>query len=71
MNGLAALNQVILIRNYRLDKDLYVTCNAMPIIKNDIIIGGVVIFQDTTHLHHEVSKIETLNNKIKLMIDQS
>ena len=51
MNGLKTFDQVIIMHNYLLKRDLYITCNAMPIIKNDIVIGGVVVFMDATHLH--------------------
>ena len=67
MNGLTAINQVIMIHNHILCKDLYITCNAMPIKNN--VIGGVVVFQNTANWQNEISKIENLNAKMKCRLN--
>ena len=69
MKGLTAMNQTILIHNKTTDRDVCITCNAMPIMRNDKIIGGVVVFQDTTYLQRQVLKLEDINTQMNKMIN--
>ncbi|MGI6630583.1 MAG: sigma-54 interaction domain-containing protein [Bacillota bacterium] len=49
------------------DADKKVMCNAAPIVINDSMIGGVVIFQDVTELRRLSSQLEKSERTIKML----
>jgi hypothetical protein len=42
----------------------YINCNALPLLKDGVIVGGVVVFQDVTEHQKQAEKIEELKQKI-------